>query len=287
MRKVLLLAVLLLNLLPMFKNGSITLGTLTLSAQNMGNESGSSLNHCEDEDGFEYTSPWECDKNPCITTCDICHESMSCDKLEGHKFVQHNEEDKPKDPDEGKDSGQVGGHGSGGHGSGNHGSGDGGHVIVGPPSDNTSSSNKRSTTKIKNAAEKSVRSIPGTDAQCSEGVRLAFKNLYGSLPSDMNCDANSMTRYWMNNPAKWGEIKISEAQSYANQGYFVVAGYINPGGHGHVVVVVPGKEWNSPGWGGKVPSTMDTGWNKRYSSGNFADSFGKNKRGKVKFFYYK
>lgn len=287
MKKVLLLAILLLNLLPVMKDGRLMLGTATLSAQNMGNESGSTIYHCTDEDGFEYTSPWPCEDDPCISPCPICDASMPCDELDAHMYVQHNENDNRKDPDEG-DVGNQGGTIVGG---GSSTGGGGGSVVVRPPSGggggSSSQTNIRTTTQIKNAAAKAVRSIPGTDSQCSKGVRLAFKNLYGTLPSGMDTDANGMTRYWMNTPSKWGEIKISEAQSYANNGYFVVAGYINPNGHGHVVVIVPGKEWNSPGWGGRVPSSMDTGWHKRYSSGNFADSFGRNKRGKVKFFYYK
>lgn len=57
MKKVLLLAILLLNLLPAMKSARLMLGTATLSAQNIGNESGSTLYHRTDEDGFEYTSP--------------------------------------------------------------------------------------------------------------------------------------------------------------------------------------------------------------------------------------
>lgn len=68
------------------------------------------------------------------------------------------------------------------------------------------------------------------------------------------------------------------AQLYANQGYFVVAGWINHNGHGHVVVITPGNEYYSNGWGGKVPSTMDTGRGHRWSTGNFANSFSKYKK---------
>ena len=201
-------------------------------------------------------------------------------------YVQHNENDNRKDPDEGNDGNQGGNVGGGGSNTGG-----GGSVVVRPPSGGgsggSSQTNKRTTTQIKNAAAKAVRSIPGMDAKCNKGVQAAFRNLYGSLPSGMNCLANDMVTYWENNPSLWQEITLSEAQSYANNGYFVVAGYRNHGGHGHVVVIVPGKETYSTNWGGKVPCTMDTGYNMRSSSQRFSRSFGANKKGKVKFYYYK
>ena len=57
MKKVLLLAILLLNLLPAMKSARLMLGTATLSAQNICNESGSTIYHCTDKVGFEYASP--------------------------------------------------------------------------------------------------------------------------------------------------------------------------------------------------------------------------------------
>lgn len=127
-------------------------------------------------------------------------------------------------------------------------------------------------------AKSVAKSIPGTDAQCSEGVRRALKKLFGKLPAGMNCNANSMVKYWMNNPSLWQEIAMSQAQGYANQGYFVVAGWINPsGGYGHVVVIVPGTERYSENWGKKVPNTMDTGYNMRSSSQKLSNSFAREK----------
>jgi hypothetical protein len=99
-------------------------------------------------------------------------------------------------------------------------------------------------------AKSVAKSIPGTNAQCSEGVRRAFKNLFGKLPAGMNCNANSMVKYWINNPSLWQEIAMSQAQGYANQGYFVVAGWINPNSNksGHVVIIMPGQtEYNKHG----------------------------------------
>lgn len=121
---------------------------------------------------------------------------------------------------------------------------------------------------------------------CNKGVQAAFKNIYGTLPSGMNCKANEMVRYWQSS-SSWGEIQMSQAQGYANQGYFVVAGWIDPkGGSGHVVVIVPGKETKSSSWG-YVPNAMDTGRDMRTSSQPLSYSFGEKKRPDVKFFIYK
>ena len=90
------------------------------------------------------------------------------------------------------------------------------------------------------------------------------------------------------NPSHWEQISVSEAQQLANEGYFVVAGWINPsGGSGHVVVVVPGEEAYSGMWGCNVPTVMDTGSDKRTSGTSIAYSFDKNKISGVKFFKYK
>lgn len=102
----------------------------------------------------------------------------------------------------------------------------------------------------------------------------------------MNCQANEMVKYWQNS-SSWGEIQMSQAQGYANQGYFVVAGWINPrGGSGHVVVIVPGSENKGSSWG-NVPNAMDTGRDMRTASQPLSHSFGKDKRNNVKFFVYK
>lgn len=116
-----------------------------------------------------------------------------------------------------------------------------------------------------------------------------FKSIYGSsdLPPGMTGRANDMVQAWGNAPNYWQEIQLSEAQSYANQGYFVVAGYYNPSGSGHVVVVVPGSESYSASWGCCVPMTMDTGQNKRGSDYKLSESFGPRKKDKVRFYYLK
>ena len=124
---------------------------------------------------------------------------------------------------------------------------------------------------------------------CNKGVQEAFKAIYGSsdLPPGMKGQANEMAQAWAQNPKYWQHISMSEAQDYANKGYFVVAGYINPKGHGHVVIIVPGKMSPSSKWKCAVPRTMDTGSNKRLSNTLLSNSFGKDKKSQIHYYYYK
>lgn len=81
---------------------------------------------------------------------------------------------------------------------------------------------------------------------------------------------------------------MSEAQGYANQGYFTVAGWIDTtGASGHVVVIVPGEESYSSLWGGMVPCTMDTGGGMKNAKQKFSQSFRSTLKGSVKLFIYK
>lgn len=125
---------------------------------------------------------------------------------------------------------------------------------------------------------------------CNEGVRNAFEILFDSKAL-YGMNANTMTRYWIDHPNEWISIQMKDAQDYANQGYFVVAGWINtqPKQSGHVVVVVPGVatfgEWNKTRM--LVPNTMDTGWEMKNATQKITRSFGKNKHKDVLFFKYK
>jgi len=124
-------------------------------------------------------------------------------------------------------------------------------------------------------------------AYCNQGVRVAFQNIYNkSLP---NVNANSLITYFRNNPENWQKIAMSSAQSYANQGYFTVAGWYNNNGSGHVVVIVPGTEtkgyWKNTYT--DLPNVMDTGYNMRTESQRISLSFGKDKHQDVEFYIYK
>lgn len=100
-----------------------------------------------------------------------------------------------------------------------------------------------------------------------------------------------MVRYWISSP-DWIEITLSESQSYANNGHFTVAGWINTSlrdngteHSGHVVVIVPGE--TQKGWGGMdLPCAMDTGGGMRSERQKLSMSFGLNKKDKIRFFYY-
>lgn len=86
-------------------------------------------------------------------------------------------------------------------------------------------------------------------------------------------------------PSHWERIPITQAQSFANQEHFVVAGWVNPtGGSGHVVVIVPGTEQYSAYWGYTVPNSMDTEHNMRSDSQKLSASFGKDN---IEFYKYK
>lgn len=171
----------------------------------------------------------------------------------------------------------------------------GGSGNIGGGNNSTTQKPSYTTTpaRLKSAATSSVNTMKsnyGTVmAVCNFGVQLAFKNIFGSasIPPGMVGRANDMVQAWADNPRYWQSISMSEAQNYANNGYFVVAGYKNPSGHGHVVVVVPGQERYSNNWKQKVPNTMDTGKNKRYDCTKLSNGFGPDKKEEIKFYYYK
>ena len=204
----------------------------------------------------------------------------------------------------GGDSGSTGGGPTGGGNSGSNsggssgGGGGSGGVIVGGGGSSGDGNGKPSyvttTTKLKSAATSAVSQVingyGSYSAACNIGVQAMFKNIFGSsnLPPGMTGLANDMVRAWANNPGYWHSISLSEAQDYANRGYFVVAGYINPTGRsGHVVVVVPGSMQESASWNCQVPVVMDTGGGRRRTSCLLSVGFGRDKKSNVVFFYYK
>jgi cell wall-associated NlpC family hydrolase len=69
---------------------------------------------------------------------------------------------------------------------------------------------------------------------CSGLVRYFARNLNIELPQ---IDANGLIKHMQDN---WTELTEADAQKTADAGTFVVAGKANPGGSGHVVVVMPG-----------------------------------------------
>lgn len=99
--------------------------------------------------------------------------------------------------------------------------------------------------------------------------------------------ANNMASAWAKNPQNWQAISMEEAQSYANKGYFVVAGYCNSGGNGHVVVIVPGKMTYSSKWKCNVPRCMDAGPGRREVNTTLSWGFNPELKDKIHYYYYK
>lgn len=126
-------------------------------------------------------------------------------------------------------------------------------------------------------------------AICNLSVHRMFENLVGPLPSGMRVKANKMTKYWIQHPEQWQPISLSQAQDYANKGYFVVVGWINPieGESGHVMVVVPGEMEYSGAWGKKVPVVLEMGKGRRYAKTKMSWGVDAKKEKELKVFYYK
>ena len=149
---------------------------------------------------------------------------------------------------------------------------------------------KKTKAEIKTATANAVKAViakfGSTKAYCNVGVSTAFNNLFKSNDLSGMC-ANDVVKYWRNHSGNWEKISLSQAQDLANQGYFVVAGWINSNGSGHVVVIVPGEATQSSSWHTKVPCSMDTGANMRSSSQPLSKSFSYKKKDNIEYYKYK
>jgi hypothetical protein len=295
MKKIIILSVLLLNLLPYMMDGKFEIGSSLLHAQSYGQEEvctddltgyqWASWNGCGDYCGasacaYCYQDLPDCESsctNPeCITNqncnCPICQMSYNCNN-------EHTCGTTDEDPDEGGGS-SSGGSSGGGSGGGSSGGGSGGG------SSGNNNTHQLNASAISLAVNRAYNSILNTDygskaARCNEGLRNAFKETFGSSATSLDGKlANDMVNYWRTS-SQWQTISKSQAQALANAGYFVVAGWKNSSGNGHVVVIVPGSEVD--GW----PSGMDTGLGKRWKSRGINYSWGRDKRNDVEYFYYK
>lgn len=197
-------------------------------------------------------------------------------------------------------SGNIGGGGStggstggGASGGGNTGGGNTGGSSTGGGSGDVIPAARPGEEVVKKAAQDAVASViksyGNSESACNVGVQLAFKNIFGSsnLPPGMVGKANEMAQAWRDNPKHWQAIPLGVAISNANHGFFVVAGYINPSGSGHVVVILPGPTKYSSKWGCEVPLTMDTGDEKRWTNRYLSDSFGPDKKNRISYYFYK
>lgn len=152
---------------------------------------------------------------------------------------------------------------------------------------------KFSRSELIDGAKAAIAEILKTDkngvhpAKCNLGVQAAFRHMFpGEQVPGMSDQANQMVRDWQHHPEKWQKISLGEAQKCANNGLFVVAGWVNSNGHGHVVVIVPGTPVRSNRFNADMPCTMDTGEGMRTIT-YLHYSFGKEKIPHVVFYYYK
>lgn len=145
-------------------------------------------------------------------------------------------------------------------------------------------------------------SLPNSPA-CAYGVREMSKQLFDRVLDELIGDANTVYNNLENNSKgnnpKWHKIEYTQANSYARQGYFVVAAW-NSGTSemGHVDTILPGHTGST--W--EDIYVMDTGWspwtndygqsgNPRSVNQNIKNCFGKKKRngqtGSFGVYYYK
>jgi hypothetical protein len=80
---------------------------------------------------------------------------------------------------------------------------------------------------------------PENEINCSGYVRTLALDLGEYMPP---LDANAMVKYLASNHS-WEQPGNNDqlASQRAGQGYLVIAGTINPHGHGHVAAIVPGR----------------------------------------------
>ncbi|MBR1449443.1 MAG: hypothetical protein IJ588_11945 [Prevotella sp.] len=100
MKKILMFAIMLLNLLPNIEDGNMKIGTSTISAQILGFEG--LPYRCNDDVIGWYSSPIPCDDEPCVTACLVynCDWSGPCDELDSHMAFDHDSDSSTGNDDE-------------------------------------------------------------------------------------------------------------------------------------------------------------------------------------------
>jgi hypothetical protein len=106
---------------------------------------------------------------------------------------------------------------------------------------------------------------------CSGAVRYVITQLVD--PKFPSLLANGMMSYFANRTNGWKQVAgYIEASNLANQGKVVVAGLVELGKHGHVLIVLPGSWKHSGGYiahgkmlpqGALYPPSMSTAWTTR------------------------
>lgn len=136
----------------------------------------------------------------------------------------------------------------------------------------------------------------GNQTKCNYFVAdLAFKyfnydglnNKKANLIFDHLVGPNGWTALY--NP-KSGKDDINQgfidAETYANQGFLVIAAWQNPAGDGHVAACVPGKRQGSGNWGMDVPMVAQAGQTV-FPSGRLSDGFGPDKKAGIIVYVWK
>lgn len=225
--------------------------------------------------------------------CEMCTECkrMPCECPDDPGY------DPTKDPDynpnPGGSGGQTGGGGGQAGGRGDGGKPSGGGQTGGGGGSQTTPKGYLIPANITNAAQSVCTQLTKEEGKykaiCNFSVHRMFEHLIGPLPAGMRVKANKMTKYWIQHPEQWQPISLSQAQDYANKGYFVVIGWINPieGESGHVMVVVPGEMQHSGKWGKKVPVVLEMGKGRRYAKTKLSTGMAPEKEQSMKVFYYK
>ena len=231
--------------------------------------------------------------NRCRNACDRCDVC-----LVGSPGHNHNTYNPPVNP--------PGGGGSTGGG--------GGGPSPDPdpePEPNTPTSHATTRENLTNKGHLALKYIENTDngsktMRCNQAVQKCFEELYNTLPSYLNVNANTMVTN-LASSNEWSEITgtlsemLTVAQQKANEGYMVIAGAQDFSGtdpHGHVVVILPGTLTGSSTWGMLVPSNvLECGRGRRwdnkalsYSWVNNAEDLGRPEgsadKDDIRFFYY-
>lgn len=224
--------------------------------------------------------------------CEMCTECkrMPCECPDDPGY------DPTKDPDYNPNPGgsgsQTGGGGGQAGGRGDGGKPSGGGQTGGGGGSQTTPKGYLIPANITNAAERVCERLTAergeSEAICNLSVQEMYKELIGTLPDEMDTLANGMVRYWSRTPDLWHPISLYQAQDYANKGYFVVIGWVNPTGiHGHVVVVVPGEMEYSGVWKKKVPVVLEMGEDRRYAKAKLSMGLVPGTEKDLKVFYYK
>jgi hypothetical protein len=82
---------------------------------------------------------------------------------------------------------------------------------------------------------------------CNAYVQEVAENVF-SYSAFKGLLANDMVGLMAAHTNEWTQVSGQVAQDDANDGAFVVAGWRNPSGHGHVSIVVPGMPQPSEKW---------------------------------------